>query len=151
MCPSLPLSALLLPVLTPPHPHPTPHPTSPRRAHFCCSSLWSCCAHFVGLSCACPRLWSAPQAPPARGSARGQGQGAPCGWLQVLAAPPYVGLVMEYVSGGTLYDYAKGGLPEPEAQWFFQQLLIGLDYCHRRGGWSSAWFSNAMMWWERWE
>ncbi|GAB4822382.1 hypothetical protein N2152v2_009428 [Parachlorella kessleri] len=54
---------------------------------------------------------------------------------EVLAAPPYVGIVMEYVSGGTLFDYVaqRGGLPEPEARWFFQQLLIGLDYCHRRG------------------
>lgn len=55
--------------------------------------------------------------------------------LQVLAAPPYVGIVMEYVSGGTLFDYvsSRGGLSEPEARWFFQQLLIGLDYCHKRG------------------
>lgn len=54
---------------------------------------------------------------------------------EVLVATPYVGIVMEYVSGGTLFDYVsgKGGLTEAEARWFFQQLLIGLDYCHRKG------------------
>ena len=25
------------------------------------------------------------------------------------------------------------GLPEADARWFFQQLIIGLDYCHRMG------------------
>ncbi len=25
------------------------------------------------------------------------------------------------------------GCPEDEARWFFQQFLIGLDYCHRMG------------------
>lgn len=24
-------------------------------------------------------------------------------------------------------------LKEPAARWFFQQLVIGLDYCHRKG------------------
>ena len=25
------------------------------------------------------------------------------------------------------------GVPEDEARWFFQQFIIGLDYCHRMG------------------
>ena len=25
------------------------------------------------------------------------------------------------------------GCPEDEARWFFQQFIIGLDYCHRMG------------------
>jgi serine/threonine protein kinase len=25
------------------------------------------------------------------------------------------------------------GCPEDEARWFFQQFIIGLDYCHKMG------------------
>ena len=37
--------------------------------------------------------------------------------------------------GGDLFQYVKkrGGLREHEARWFFQQLIIGMDYCHRMG------------------
>lgn len=40
---------------------------------------------------------------------------------------------MEYVSGGDMFEYVvrKGGLKESEARWFFQQLIIGVDYLHR--------------------
>lgn len=31
------------------------------------------------------------------------------------------------------YVKARGGLDEADARWFFQQLVIGLDYCHRMG------------------
>lgn len=27
----------------------------------------------------------------------------------------------------------KNGLNEGEARWFFQQLIVGLDYCHQMG------------------
>ena len=27
----------------------------------------------------------------------------------------------------------KRGLSEDEARWFFQQLVLGLDYCHKMG------------------
>lgn len=32
-----------------------------------------------------------------------------------------------------MLDYVKkkSGLAEDEARWFFQQLVIGLDYCHQ--------------------
>ena len=29
------------------------------------------------------------------------------------------------------YVVRKGGLKESEARWFFQQLIIGVDYLHR--------------------
>ena len=40
---------------------------------------------------------------------------------------------MEYVAGGDMFEYVvrKGGLKESEARWFFQQLIIGVDYLHR--------------------
>ncbi|KAK9736818.1 Adenylate sensor of SNF1-like protein kinase [Popillia japonica] len=40
---------------------------------------------------------------------------------------------MEYVSGGELFDYIvkHGKLQEHEARRFFQQIISGVDYCHR--------------------
>lgn len=40
---------------------------------------------------------------------------------------------MEYVSGGELFDYIvkQGKLHESEARKFFQQIISGVDYCHR--------------------
>ena len=42
---------------------------------------------------------------------------------------------MEYASGGDLFAYvsSRGGLAEDDARFFFQQLAMGLDYCHRMG------------------
>ena len=42
---------------------------------------------------------------------------------------------MEYAPGGTLLDFvrARRRLREPLARWFFQQLLVAVDYCHRKG------------------
>ena len=42
---------------------------------------------------------------------------------------------MEYANGGDSFEYVrkKGGLGESEARWFFQQLVVALDYCHRKG------------------
>jgi serine/threonine protein kinase len=53
----------------------------------------------------------------------------------VLCVPPYLALVMEYVPGGDMFQYvvSRRGLPEAEARWFFQQLVLGMDYCHRKG------------------
>lgn len=33
------------------------------------------------------------------------------------------------------YVVRKNGLKEDEARWFFQQLIVGLDYCHRMVSW----------------
>lgn len=44
-------------------------------------------------------------------------------------------IVMEYAAHGTLYNCIRqaGRLAEAYARWFFQQLVVGLDYCHRFG------------------
>ncbi|KAI8968362.1 hypothetical protein BDF20DRAFT_177117 [Mycotypha africana] len=41
-------------------------------------------------------------------------------------------LVLEYVEGGELFEYlvSKGRLDEAEARHHFQQIILGLDYCH---------------------
>ena len=40
---------------------------------------------------------------------------------------------MEYAAGGNLYQLVarSGGLPEPDARWYFQQLIFAIDYCHK--------------------
>ncbi|KAL8038580.1 hypothetical protein ABFS82_11G121600 [Erythranthe guttata] len=42
-------------------------------------------------------------------------------------------VVMEYVKAGELFDYIveKGRLHEEEARVFFQQIISGVEYCHR--------------------
>ncbi|KAL8279348.1 hypothetical protein RQP46_008160 [Phenoliferia psychrophenolica] len=42
-------------------------------------------------------------------------------------------LIMEYVPGGELFDYLvkKGKLGADEALHYFQQIISGVDYCHR--------------------
>ena len=44
---------------------------------------------------------------------------------------------MEYVSGGELFEYLvnKGRLEESEALRFFQQIIVGLAFCHKRKIW----------------
>lgn len=52
---------------------------------------------------------------------------------QVISSPTEFYMVMEYVPGGELFEYIvkKGKLEEPEARKIFQQLVSGIDYCHR--------------------
>lgn len=52
---------------------------------------------------------------------------------QVISTPTDIFMVMEYVSGGELFDYIvkNGKLKEYEARRFFQQMISGVDYCHR--------------------
>ena len=54
-------------------------------------------------------------------------------WAQVFLTSRYLAIAMEYVAGGDMFEYVvrKGGLKESEARWFFQQLIIGVDYLHR--------------------
>eukprot|EP00842_Homolaphlyctis_polyrhiza_P004792 jgi/Hompol1/5313/HPOL_004326-RA len=42
-------------------------------------------------------------------------------------------LVLEHVEGGELFDYLvkKGRLSETEAVGFFQQIIMGVEFCHR--------------------
>lgn len=52
---------------------------------------------------------------------------------QVISTPTDIFMIMEYVSGGELFDYIvkHGKLQEHEARRFFQQIISGVDYCHR--------------------
>lgn len=52
---------------------------------------------------------------------------------EVVATPTDIFVVMEYVKSGELFDYIveKGRLPEDEARRFFQQIVGGVEYCHR--------------------
>eukprot|EP00210_Caulerpa_lentillifera_P003239 g3093.t1 len=47
----------------------------------------------------------------------------------------YLAIVMEYAPGGDLLEFIRErkGIQEDMARWFFQQLIIGLDYIHRMG------------------
>jgi serine/threonine protein kinase len=52
---------------------------------------------------------------------------------EVFLTPDYLGIAMEYAAGGDMFQYVtnKQGLSEDEARWFFQQLILGLDYCRK--------------------
>ena len=54
-------------------------------------------------------------------------------WVQVFVTSQYLAIAMEYAAGGDMFEHVvrKGGLKESEARWFFQQLLVGVDYVHR--------------------
>eukprot|EP00003_Mantamonas_plastica_P000762 TRINITY_DN1058_c0_g1_i7.p1 TRINITY_DN1058_c0_g1~~TRINITY_DN1058_c0_g1_i7.p1 ORF type:complete len:146 (+),score=43.04 TRINITY_DN1058_c0_g1_i7:289-726(+) len=51
---------------------------------------------------------------------------------EVIDTPTDIFMVIEYVSGGELFDYIvnNGKLSEPEARVFFQQIISGVAYCH---------------------
>ncbi|KAJ0249833.1 SNF1-related protein kinase catalytic subunit alpha KIN10 [Hirschfeldia incana] len=52
---------------------------------------------------------------------------------EVIETTTDIYLVMEYVNSGELFDYIveKGRLQEDEARKFFQQIISGVEYCHR--------------------
>nr|QSH71639.1 SNF1-related protein kinase [Hedychium coronarium] len=52
---------------------------------------------------------------------------------EVIETPSDIYVVMEYVKSGELFDYIveKGRLQEDEARHFFQQIISGVEYCHR--------------------
>jgi serine/threonine-protein kinase SRK2 len=56
-------------------------------------------------------------------------------YKEVFLTAEYICIAMEYASGGSLFTYVQRAvrLKEAAARWFFQQLIIGLDYCHRKG------------------
>ncbi len=41
--------------------------------------------------------------------------------------------IMVRPAGGDLFQLVarQRGLREEDARWFFQQILLGIDYCHR--------------------
>jgi serine/threonine-protein kinase SRK2 len=55
---------------------------------------------------------------------------------EVFLTPKHLGIAMEYVAGGNLYQKVRKEryIREPQARWLFQQLIIALDYAHRRVG-----------------
>jgi len=52
----------------------------------------------------------------------------------VFLTSTHIAIVMEYASGGELFEFVKrsGRLSEDAARFFFQQLISGVDYCHRQ-------------------
>ena len=57
-----------------------------------------------------------------------------CGlFVQVFLTPEYLAIAMEYAAGGDMFQLVvrQRGLPESDARWYFQQLIIAIDYCHR--------------------
>eukprot|EP00211_Chloroparvula_japonica_P004791 CAMPEP_0119126964 /NCGR_PEP_ID=MMETSP1310-20130426/5685_1 /TAXON_ID=464262 /ORGANISM="Genus nov. species nov., Strain RCC2339" /LENGTH=872 /DNA_ID=CAMNT_0007117169 /DNA_START=136 /DNA_END=2754 /DNA_ORIENTATION=+ len=54
-------------------------------------------------------------------------------FLDVYESPDFLFIVLEYVEGGELFDFlvSRGALRANEALYFFQQIIEGLDYCHR--------------------
>ena len=71
--------------------------------------------------------------------------------LQVFLTRTHLAIAMEYAQGGDLFRYVlrhkAARLAESQARWIFQQLVIGLDFCHRSvrtplsaclRGWASA-------------
>ena len=51
----------------------------------------------------------------------------------MFLTPEYLAITMEYASGGDLFSLVgrSKGLPEADARWYFQQLVVSIDYCHR--------------------
>lgn len=54
---------------------------------------------------------------------------------KLLAVPGYLSIVMEYADGCSLFELVKQSkkLTPKIARWIFQQLIIAVDYCHRKG------------------
>ncbi|KAF6263511.1 kinase-like domain-containing protein [Scenedesmus sp. NREL 46B-D3] len=54
---------------------------------------------------------------------------------EVFLSTNHINIVMDYASGGSLFGYvqSRNRLREPLARWFFQQLILAVDYCHRKG------------------
>ncbi|KAG5040149.1 hypothetical protein JHK85_012625 [Glycine max] len=51
---------------------------------------------------------------------------------EVILTPTHLAIVMEYASGGELFEKIcnAGRFTEDEARFFFQQLISGVSYCH---------------------
>lgn len=54
---------------------------------------------------------------------------------EVIHTPSDIFVVLEYVSGGELFDaiVQRGRLPEAEARAVFQQIISGVEFCHYHG------------------
>ncbi len=56
-------------------------------------------------------------------------------FIEVFVTSTHLGISMEYASGGELFDriVKAGRFSEDEARYFFQQLISGVEWCHREG------------------
>lgn len=54
---------------------------------------------------------------------------------EVLASRTKIYIILEYITGGELFDKIvhHGRLSEAESRRYFQQLIDGVDYCHSKG------------------
>ncbi|KNA24768.1 hypothetical protein SOVF_013030 isoform A [Spinacia oleracea] len=54
---------------------------------------------------------------------------------EVLASRTKIYIILEYITGGELFDTIahRGRLSEAEARRFFQQLIDGAEFCHSKG------------------
>ncbi|GLT60560.1 hypothetical protein SLA2020_333220 [Shorea laevis] len=54
---------------------------------------------------------------------------------EVLASRTKIYIILEYITGGELFDKIvhQGRLSEANARRYFQQLIDGVDYCHSKG------------------
>ena len=53
---------------------------------------------------------------------------------RVFVTEQYLGIVTEFANMGNLHEYIRDlgrGLEEQEARWYFQQLTLAIDTCHR--------------------
>eukprot|EP01100_Stratorugosa_tubuloviscum_P009881 TRINITY_DN4178_c0_g1_i2.p1 TRINITY_DN4178_c0_g1~~TRINITY_DN4178_c0_g1_i2.p1 ORF type:complete len:459 (+),score=197.97 TRINITY_DN4178_c0_g1_i2:175-1551(+) len=52
---------------------------------------------------------------------------------EVIETPTDIFMVMEFVSGGELFEFIvnNGRISENEARRFFQQIIAGVEYCHK--------------------
>lgn len=57
------------------------------------------------------------------------------GFREVFLTEQFLAIVMEFAAGGELYlrVVSRGRFEEPEARYFFQQLVCGLEHCHKKG------------------
>lgn len=58
---------------------------------------------------------------------------------EVLASRTKIFIVLELVTGGELFDLIvqEGRFKEKTARFYFQQLVVGTQYCHSRGVWAA--------------
>lgn len=57
------------------------------------------------------------------------------GMVEVLASKTKIFIVLELITGGELFDkiVQVGKLSEEQARFYFQQLVEGVEYCHKLG------------------
>jgi protein-serine/threonine kinase len=54
--------------------------------------------------------------------------------IEVIETNTYMGVIMEYASGGELFEHilARKYLKENEARHYFAQLITGVSYLHQK-------------------